>query len=60
MRKALRIDDKIDILEYIESLPTPEEQRIAHDKIEKVEEDAMNKMVFIPNTILISRLHKTD
>jgi|SRR5579859_2076376 len=45
MRAALGIDDKIDILTHIESLPTPEEQRIAHAKIEKVEEDAMNKMV---------------
>jgi len=45
MRKALGIDDKIDILTYIESLPTLQEQRIAHAKIEKVEEDAMQKMV---------------
>jgi hypothetical protein len=45
MRAALGIDDKIDILTHIESLPTAEEQRIAHAKIEKVEEDAMNKMV---------------
>jgi hypothetical protein len=45
MRAALGIDDKIDILTHIESLPTIEEQRIAHAKIEKVEEDAMNKMV---------------
>jgi len=39
------IDNKIDILKYIESLPTAEEQQIAHTKIEKAEEDAMNKMV---------------
>jgi hypothetical protein len=45
MRTALGIDDKIDILEYIETLPTTEERRIAHEKIERVEEDAMNKMV---------------
>jgi len=45
MRAALGIDDKIDILTHIESLPTIEEQRVAHAKIEKVEEDAMNKMV---------------
>ena len=45
MRQALGIDEKVDILEHIESLPSPEEQRIAHAKIEKVEEDAMNKMV---------------
>ena len=45
MREALGIDDKIDILTYIESLPTPEEQQLAHRKIEKVEEDAMNKMI---------------
>lgn len=45
MRAALGIDDKIDILTHIESLPTPEEQRRAHAKIEKVEEDAMSKMV---------------
>ena len=47
MRQALGIDDRVDILAYIESLPTPKEQRIAHAKIEKVEEDAMNKMVKI-------------
>ena len=47
MRKALGIDDKIDILSYIESLPTLQEQRVAHAKIEKVEEDAMQKMVFV-------------
>jgi len=46
MREALGIDDKIDILTHIESLPTPEERQLAHAKIEKVEEDAMNKMVF--------------
>jgi len=45
MRAALGIDDKTDILTHIESLPTAEEQRIAHAKIEKVEEDAMKKMV---------------
>jgi hypothetical protein len=45
MRQALGIDNKVDILTYIESLPTAEEQRVAHAKIEKVEEDAMNKMV---------------
>src|SRR5579871_5793324 len=45
MREALGIDDKIDILTYIESLPTPEDQQLAHRKIEKVEEDAMNKMI---------------
>jgi len=45
MRSALGIDDKTDILTHIESLPTAEEQRIAHAKIEKVEEDAMKKMV---------------
>jgi hypothetical protein len=53
MRKALGIDDKIDILTYIESLPTPEEQRIANAKIEKVEEDAMNEMVLSQCTTLI-------
>jgi len=47
MRQALGIDNKVDILEHIESLPTLEEQRIAHAKIEKVEEDAMNEMVNI-------------
>ena len=46
MRKALGIDDKVNILNYIESLPTPEERRIANGKIEKVEEDAMKKMVY--------------
>jgi hypothetical protein len=45
MRQALGIDDKVDILEHIESLPTKEEQRLAHAKVEKVEEGAMNKMV---------------
>jgi hypothetical protein len=45
MRQALGIDDKVDILDHIESLQTPEEQQLAHAKIEKVEENAMNKMV---------------
>jgi hypothetical protein len=45
MREALGIDDNLDILGYIKSLPTREEQLVAHTKIEKVEEDAMNKMV---------------
>jgi hypothetical protein len=45
MRQALGIDDNIDILTYIVSLPTREEQLLAHAKIEKVEEDAMNKMI---------------
>lgn len=45
MCAALGIDDTIDILTHIESLPTIEEQRVAHAKIEKVEEDAMIKMV---------------
>jgi len=49
MRKALGIDNQINILTYIESLPTLEEQRIAHAKIEKVEEDAMQKMVCFLN-----------
>jgi hypothetical protein len=46
MRKALGIDESIDILTHVKSLPTPEEQKAAHSKIEKIEEDAMNKMVF--------------
>jgi hypothetical protein len=50
MRQALGIDDKIDILEYIESLPTQEDQRLANAKIERVEEDAMNKMVTLKRT----------
>jgi hypothetical protein len=45
MREALGIDNKVDILEHIKSLPTKEEQRLAHAKVEKVEEDAMKKMV---------------
>jgi hypothetical protein len=45
MRAALGIDDKTDILDYIESLPTLAEQKLANAKIEKVEEDAMVKMV---------------
>ena len=45
MREALGIDDKIDILKHIDSLPTLEEQKLAHTKIEKVEEEAMNKMI---------------
>ena len=45
MRDALGIDKKTDILEYIESLPNLQARKEAHAKIEKVEEDAMNKMV---------------
>jgi len=51
MRKALGIDDKIDILTYIESLPTLQEQKLAHAKIEKVEEEAMQKMVTLVNCL---------
>jgi hypothetical protein len=50
MRQSLGMADTIDILEYIESLPTQEEQQLAHAKIEKVEEDAMNKMVNLKRT----------
>ena len=53
MRKALGIDDKIDILTHIESLPTPEEQKAANAKVEKIEEDAMNKMV-LPQSFLLT------
>lgn len=56
MRAALGIDKKTDILEYIESLPTPDAQKEAHAKIEKVEEDAMNKMVCESCIALTSRL----
>jgi len=52
MRRVLGIDDKTDILAYIESLPTPEEQEAAHAEIEKVEEAAMNKMVPPRHTLL--------
>ena len=45
MRKALGIDDKVDILTHIESLSTSYERKEAFAKIEKIEEDAMNKMV---------------
>ena len=55
MRNALGIDDKIDILTYIDSLPTLEEQKIAHAKIEKVEEDAMQKMVCSLNFYLTEK-----
>jgi hypothetical protein len=58
MRAALGIDRKTDILEYIESLPTPEAQKEAHAKIEKVEEDAMNKMVWKPAIVLTIGLLK--
>lgn len=60
MRAALGIDKKTDILEYIESLPTPEAQKEAHARIEKVEEDAMNKMVCKPAIMLIIRLLRKD
>jgi hypothetical protein len=56
MRAALGIDKKTDILEYIESLPTPEAQREAHAKIEMVEEDAMNRMVCEPAIVVTIRL----
>ena len=58
MRDALGIDDKIDILDHIDSLPTLEEQRQAHAKIEKVEEDAMNKMVDAATCEIKTRLLK--
>ena len=45
MRDALGIDDKVDILQYIESLPTAQERHVANSKIEEIEEDAMHKMV---------------
>jgi hypothetical protein len=45
MREALGIDNKTDVLTYIESLPTPGDRLAAHAKIEKVEEDAMLQMV---------------
>jgi hypothetical protein len=45
MREALGMDDKTDILTHINSLKTQEEQFLAHAKIEKIEEEAMNKMV---------------
>lgn len=45
MRDALGIDDKVDILQYIESLPTAQERHAANSKIEEIEEDAMHKMV---------------
>jgi hypothetical protein len=45
MREALGIDNKADILAYIESLPSPEEQQLAHAIVEKVEEEAMRQMV---------------
>lgn len=53
MRKALGIDDKIDILTYIESLPTPNEKKAAHAKVEAIEDDAMNKMV-LPQPLLLT------
>jgi hypothetical protein len=60
MRKVLGIDNKIDILAYIESLPTPEEKKAANAKVEKIEEDAMNEMV-LPQPIFVdTRLHKKD
>lgn len=59
MRAALGIDNKTDILSYIEALPTPEERRMAHDKIEKIEEDAMNKMV-LPSSWNSRRSRKKD
>jgi hypothetical protein len=58
MRAALGVDEKIDILEYIESLPTSEAKLEAHAKIEKVEEDAMNKMVRDFWGLLMARLLK--
>ena len=60
MRKQLGIDDEIDILAYIESLPTPEEQKAANAKVEKVEEDAMNEMVLSQLLFVDTRLRKTD
>lgn len=46
MREALGIEEMTDILGHIESLPTIEERHVAYAKIEEVEEDSMNKMVW--------------
>jgi len=56
MRAVLGIDGKTDVLVYIESLPSLEAKREAQSKIEKVEEDAMNKMVYELFNLLTSRL----
>ena len=41
MRSALGIPKSIDILDHIYTLPTPEEQQIAHEKIRIIERRAM-------------------
>lgn len=40
-RAALGIDKSTDILEHIRSLPTPEEQTAAMEKIQAIEREAM-------------------
>jgi hypothetical protein len=44
MRQGLKIDQSVDILEHVHSLPS-ELQRDAHSVIEKIEEEAMVTMV---------------
>lgn len=45
MRKAIGLEDKsIDILKFIDDLPTEEQKEKAHAGIHKVEEDAMKEM----------------
>jgi len=56
MRAVLGIDKKTDVLKYIESLPSLEAKKEAQSKIEKVEEDAMNEMVYKHLNLLMSRL----
>jgi HAD superfamily hydrolase (TIGR01549 family) len=51
MREALGIEKRVDILDHIDSLPTPSEQKQAHQKIQTVEREAMSQMVPQPGLV---------
>ncbi|KXS97379.1 hypothetical protein AC578_9607 [Pseudocercospora eumusae] len=57
MREALEIDNKIDILDYIHSLPE-QEQRIAFGKVQDIESRAMEKQV--PQAGLVALMEELD
>ena len=56
MRNTIGLNDKsIDILHFIDSLPTEKERKAAHDKIELVETKAMKEMQPQPGLVDLMR-----
>ena len=56
MRNAIGLEDKsIDILHFIDTLPTEKEKKEAHDRIELVEAKAMKEMQPQPGLVDIMR-----